>query len=111
MNTEPFLPHAAVRAKERYGLDLSIDDIRALATRCLRGEGLFKTDPDGGQHHTLILNDRVLWAVYRPPGNGRHPLGEVVTVLPAQNAANKCLRFASTQKFRRLNGFVKKHRR
>jgi len=105
------VPHAAIRAKERYGLDLSLDDVRALAKRCLGGEGLTERQVDGSQRHTLVVDDRVLWVIYWPPGGNRHHLGEIATVIPAGSAARKQCCRDFNHKFRRLNGFSKRQRR
>jgi len=83
------LPHAAVRAKERYGIDLSKGDIIDLAKRCYAGEGLMETTRDGKRMHALIVGERVLWLVYLHPKGGRsyHQHGTVLTIMPPQIAA------------------------
>lgn len=77
------LPHACLRAKERYGLDLSIADLRVIARRCRAGEGRTESNQDGTQFHLIVWGERVLWIVYRPPGRGVTLAdGVVLTVMP-----------------------------
>ena len=104
-----FIPHAAQRARERYGIVLSLTDLQDMSRRCLKGEGLLRRDDDGASHHTLIVGERVLWVVYRPPGPGRHEHGEIATVMPS-SVGHKFARSGSRERFKRLNGFAKKPR-
>lgn len=105
---EPVIPHAIQRAKERYGIDLSVDDLTGLSARCQAGEGRTGGTEDGAQFHVLILRDRVLWLVYRRPVPP-HKFGSVVTVMPASVGAAMTKRGAR-EKFRRLNGYAKRGR-
>jgi hypothetical protein len=76
----PPVAHAMQRAKERYGIDLSWADLRAMARRCKAGEGL--TGRKGASnYHTLILGERVLWLVYKAP-TPLEPDGVIVTIMP-----------------------------
>jgi len=102
-----FIPHAALRARERYGIELTLADLQAMSLRCLKGEGLLKRDPDGASHHTLIVGERVLWVVYRPPGPGRHENGEIATVMP-NSVGQKHAERGAQHRFRRLHGYSKK---
>lgn len=79
------MSHAAQRASERYGIELSDRDLNGLAARCLAGEGLFRQKADGSRFHTLVFGDRVLWIVYMPPGHANNtalPGGTIVTIVP-----------------------------
>lgn len=105
MQREQPKTHAAIRAMERYGVELTLEDIRWFARRCLKDEGLLETQADGAQRHTLIHDGRVLWVVYRPPGEGRPKDGIVVTITPP--SANTSIRTTIAdmkQKWRRING-------
>lgn len=76
-------PHAIIRARQRYGIELTVEDLISFARRCLKGEGRMETEERGSQHHALIWNTRVLWIIYAPPGLGRTGRwGTVVTVMP-----------------------------
>lgn len=86
-------PHAITRARERYGIDLTFHDMKEMAARCAKGEGLMETHPDGTQQHALVVGERVLWAVFKH--------GWVVTVMPAGDIANKVQRRASQHAKRR----------
>lgn len=100
---EPFRPHAAKRALERYGVELSLADVQALARRCLKGEGFLEEHPDGAQRHTLVHDGRVLWVVYRPPGEGRPKDGLVITVTPPDlGSTMRTARHNTHHKLRRL---------
>jgi len=94
--------HCVVRAKERYGIDLSIADVVRLSKRCLKGEGHTGGKPDGTHFHVLIEQERVLWIVYRPPANGsRHPHGTIITVMPSSvgaSMAGKHAQFAARRR-------------
>ena len=77
------LPHCAVRARQRYGIELSLLDVRELAKRCRDGEGRMETKPDGVSFHGLIHAERMLWLVYRSPAAGStHLHGTVITIMP-----------------------------
>jgi hypothetical protein len=77
------LPHCAVRARQRYGIALSLQDVRKLARRCRSGEGRTETKPDGVSYHGLIHTERLLWIVYRSPAAGSpHRHGTVITIMP-----------------------------
>ena len=80
--TAPKLPHCAVRAKERYGIDLSWADVHELRRRCQAGEGFTGDKQDGTRFHTIVFAGAVLWVVYKPPGLSRHECGTVVTIMP-----------------------------
>lgn len=71
------------RAKERYGIDLSWADLKAIGKRCKAGEGYTDSKPDGSHYHVIILGDRVLWVVYRRP-SPFDPDGIVVTIMPPE---------------------------
>jgi hypothetical protein len=77
------LPHCALRARQRYGIALSLADVVDLARRCRAGEGRMETKPDGISFHGLIVGERLLWIVYRSPAAGsRHEHGSVITIMP-----------------------------
>jgi len=101
--------HAAQRAFERYGIDLTLEQVREIARRCQKGEGREHT-VHGAQHHTIVHGDRVLHVVWRPPGEDRHEFGEVVTILPI-NAANQKAKISAGHRFRRQHGFTTRKRR
>lgn len=107
--TADFPCHAAQRAKERYGIDLTLEEVRDIARRCQKGEGRERT-VHGGQHHSIVHGDRVLHVVWRPPDGTRHEFGEVVTILPVA-AANAKVVFDGVHRIRRKRGFFPKRRR
>ena len=86
---EPDIPtHAAIRAKERYGLDLSFADIRELSHRCAKGEGHTETQRDGRQYHSVIFGEHLLWLVYLPEGpRCTREDGVILTIMPHADAA------------------------
>ena len=94
-------PHAIVRAKERYGIDLSMADLRQLERRCAKGEGYCGGNQDGTSYHSLVLFDRVLWCVYRET--------RIITIMPPTVGAAAGLE-QDRQKFRRLHGFARRRR-
>ena len=106
------LCHAAQRAKERYGIELTNADVREIARRCKAGEGQGHTDPDGKRGHTIIFKDRVLWVVYAPPEQHGTKLtdGVVVTVMPPEAAAKVAWRDGG-HRIRRLRGHAGSSRR
>jgi hypothetical protein len=77
-----FRTHAQERAYERYGLVLSLNDLRDIARRCMEDEGIQETQDDGIQRHVLIVGDRVLWVIYKPPNDCTHRYGHIVTITP-----------------------------
>lgn len=97
------IPHAAIRARERYGINLSLFDIIDLAKRCYAGEGLVETIKRDRQVHALVFKERVIWLVYIHPSSGRsrHKHGTVLTIMPPQIATGRCYRDGQ-QKWRRL---------
>lgn len=96
--------HAADRARERYGIDLTFDQVLELARRCKRGEGLLETQPSGIRRHALVFGDRVLWAVYAPPTEAK-PDGVVITITPpASGAVDRSSANSVRHKLRRING-------
>ena len=101
--------HAAERARERYGIELTFQDVLDFAKRCKRGEGYLMTERNGAQRHTLIHCERVLWVVWMPP-TPLKPYGVVVTITPPNHSATKrVVSNASQQKLRRLGD--RKYRR
>lgn len=101
----PAMTHAADRAKERYGIDLSWPEVLDLSSRCAAGEGLMETKKDGTQCHAVIVGDRVLWLIYQPP-NAQYGNGKIITIMPP-NVGEARARRDRRHKFRRLNGFAK----
>lgn len=83
--------HAAIRAKERYGILLDWHDLHDFAARCNKGEGLMETKQNGTRHHTLIFNELVLWMVWHFPTPMR-PDGLVMTIMPASIGATRSYR-------------------
>lgn len=79
------LPHACLRAKERYGIDLNWSDLRAIARRCKAGEGRTGTQPDGRQYHMILWGDRILQVVYLPKRSLLSD-GIVLTIMPPEIA-------------------------
>lgn len=78
-------PHCAIRARERYGIDLTGDDVISISRRCLAGEGRIGGNPDGARFHLIVFAERVLWVVYRPPSPDSAE-GAVVTIMPPEIA-------------------------
>jgi hypothetical protein len=99
--------HAAVRAKERYGVDLALDDVKELARRCSTGEGYVADERHGTKRHALVVGSRIVWVIYRPDV---HRDGIIVTVLPPESVSGTMFQNAS-HRIKRLNGFIKKSRR
>jgi hypothetical protein len=87
------VPHCALRARQRYGIELSLADVGALARRCRGGEGRMETQPDGVSFHGLIHGERMLWVVYRSPAAGSpHRDGTVITIMPPGVGASRAHR-------------------
>ena len=83
--TLPPVAHAMQRAKERYGIDLSWQDLHAIAKRCKGGEGYTHSKPDGSHFHVIVFGERVLWVVYKRP-SPLDPDGIVKTIMPPRVA-------------------------
>ena len=99
------LPHAMIRAQERYGIELSWPEFEDISQRCLKGEGCTERLPDGKSRHMIIFGERVLWVVFH--AGSREGRGAIVTIMPPEMGAKQSVR-DSRQKFRRLHGFVKR---
>lgn len=84
--TVPPVAHAAQRAKERYGIDLSRADLLAIAKRCKAGEGYTDHKEDGSHFHVIVFGERVLWVTYRRP-SPFEPDGIVVTIMPPEKGS------------------------
>ncbi|WP_428668097.1 hypothetical protein [Reyranella sp.] len=108
--TAGYVPHCAVRAKERYGLDLTWDDVNAIANRCADGEGRTGGKPDGTQFHMIIFADHVLWVVYKPGTVARNRRGMVVTIMPP-TVALSAVKNGCRHKARRTGDYELRRRR
>jgi hypothetical protein len=99
----PSEPHAISRARERYGIILTIADLACLAMRCRKREGHVETQENGRQRHMIIWQERVLWVIWQPPPAGATSAhwGAVVTVLPVAAAADTAWRHHKHMKKRR----------
>jgi hypothetical protein len=75
-------PHCITRARERYGIDLSWQDLRQIEARCDKGEGRTAKKPDGTHFHLITFANQVLWIVFEPASVSRHGVGRVVTIMP-----------------------------
>jgi len=76
------VPHAIIRAKERYNIDLKPKQLNKLAQRCQRGEGRMATFENGVSQHALIVGVQVLWVIYAPYRGWGPRWGTIVSVLP-----------------------------
>lgn len=63
--SEPKIPHAAVRAKERYGIELSNEDLQVMSDICqLKKCCRDYQKPLGyGKHHIHVLYKEIWWNV------------------------------------------------
>lgn len=69
-------PHAITRARERYGLELTIDDLNRIAADIAAGKTMkLGSQPDGSMRHAVLCGDRALIVV------SKHV---VLTVLPKE---------------------------
>lgn len=77
--------HAIDRARERYGLELTEQDIEALRGALVAGRAvLLKQMPDGYRHMMAMLGERALIVVWHPERQA------IITVLP-KNARKKAV--------------------
>lgn len=84
------VPHCIVRAKERYGLDITIEELKALTRRCHDGEGHQKNAAvRTGRGHTILYNNRVLDCVWLPPRGDHNIYGTIVTIYPPGTLAKQ----------------------
>lgn len=79
-------PHCIQRARERYGINMSRKDLRAIEARCEAGEGRTAKTQDGTHFHLITFADQVLWVVFEPAIVSRHGVGRVVTIMPPEVA-------------------------
>lgn len=77
--------HVTRRAKERYGLDLSINDVNAMAGRIRAGRSVLlrKCDGHSGSRHLVEHGATVLIAIFS------HEHNRIVTVLPRDYACDR----------------------
>lgn len=59
-------PHAIVRARERYGLNLDHGDLDQLAADIRTGRTVLMQRHDHGEVHLAMIVDTAVLAVYRP---------------------------------------------
>lgn len=105
--------HAITRARERYGIELSKQDILVIGRRCGAGEGRqhLGASGNGETYHSIVWGDRVLWVVFRSKAAGaRYDKGVVVSIVPARTA-NYAVEHSMTQAKRRGVKFSNKMRR
>ncbi len=77
-------PHCIVRARERYGLDISVDELKGLTLRCFKGEG-YQPHVKGkycARGHFLVYGSKVLECLWRPPSGDHNVHGVIVTIVP-----------------------------
>jgi len=75
-------PHALDRLKERYGLDLTLAELRAVEQRIILGEGMIMRRGAGDNTNVIAIDIGahvvlVVWAITQRM---------IVTVVPATNA-------------------------
>jgi hypothetical protein len=75
-------PHCITRARERYGIELSWQDLRQIEARCEAREGLTAKKPDGTRFHCITFDKHVLWVVFEPAAVSWRGVGRVVTIMP-----------------------------
>lgn len=83
-------PHCLDRARERYGIELTIAELKELTRRCRQGEGVQKNAPHmktGARAHMICFADKVVDCVWRPPNGDHNVDGFIVTILPAGTIA------------------------
>lgn len=98
-------PHALDRAKERYGIDLTIADLKEMTSRCRAGEGIQKNVAglrQGARAHMLCLANMVIDCVWRPPNGDHNVDGFIVTILPAGTLARQTTYVDTGHAIRRL---------
>lgn len=91
------IPHATIRALERYGLKLTHGDLDNLAMECAKGYGRLRFLPKGRERHLVACHGKGVVVIYAPPGvhDPTHdhpkpnPHGTIITVLPPEAATNK----------------------
>jgi hypothetical protein len=102
-------PHCIQRARERYGINLSWQDLRQIEARCEAREGLTAKKPDGTRFHCITWGNQVLWIVFEPASVSRWGVGRVVTIMPP-NVAD-ALRSSDAENMRKRTGQYKLRKR
>lgn len=102
-------PHCIQRARERYGINLSWQDLLQIQARCEAGEGRTGKKQDGTHFHMIPFENQVLWVVYKPAHVSRHGVGTVATIMPS-NVAD-ALRAYDAQNMRKRTGNYKLKKR
>lgn len=71
-------PHAITRARQRYGLDLTLADLDAISAKVANGLSLCLARlPEGASRHAVLCGDRALIVVMSVDG---YP----ITILPRE---------------------------
>lgn len=71
-------PRAITRARERYGLELTLADLDAISVDVARGRTMrLASQPDGATRHAVLVRERALIAVISVDGR-------VVTFIPRE---------------------------
>lgn len=112
------IPHAIVRARQRYGLKLSTDDLRVIALQCAEGSCRLAYLPNGRERHLVEVHGRALVVVYRPhlgvsslntPHQGA---GSIITILPRESVIAGAARSpASHFKSRKITDYKRPKKR
>jgi hypothetical protein len=90
-------PHPIARARERYGIDMNIDELRQMEAWCKTGKGRLTKLLSGDEHHLCDFYGMAVIAVYMPSQE------RIVTILPresckAGNSHSPATRFKATMK-------------
>ena len=76
--------HVIERARERYGMDITTEDVRAMEAQIVNGRSVrLEIKPNQHETHLVQVGDVVLRAVWRPS------IGMIVTVQPRDARCTK----------------------
>ena len=77
-------PHAITRARERLGMEWTIDDLAAIGAAIVSGKSILaKARPGGYEQHVLTYANYQIAVVWHPKRR------KIVTIFPAGSAAAK----------------------
>lgn len=109
ISVPPKVPHAIERALQRYGLKLTVADLRLIAFKCFDGYGRLKYMPNDTEKHLISYMGKNLVVIYKPhfgTTNLASPFqspGTILTILPPGSAYAGDERSPAT-KFKAMRG-------